>query len=168
VTAGNDGSIQLWDITGKKVVKSWSRLSINSINSISISPNGKILATAGDNSMITLSNLKGQQLSPPWKGDQGWIRSISFSPDGQLLATAGKEGTRLWNLQGQQLAKLDNNQGWDWTVRFSPDGQFLATGGIGGTRLWKLQRQQLPKLTEKKVLTEDRVRSVSFSPDGKN
>ncbi len=159
VTAGEDGTIKLWNFQGQPLLTWQNKLPTNCI---SISPNGQIVATAGNDGIITLWNLKGQQLTT-WKGNQGWIRSISFSPNGQLLATGGSDGTRLWNLQGQQLAKLESDQGWVWSVRFSPNGQLLASGGYDGTiRLWNLQGQQLAKLTGH----EDKVRSVSFSPDG--
>ena len=50
-----------------------------------------------------------------------------FSPDGQVLATASEDKTaRLWDRQGQELARL-NHEDEVKAVVFSPDGQVLAT-----------------------------------------
>ncbi|MHC5914697.1 MAG: nSTAND1 domain-containing NTPase [Nostoc sp.] len=160
-TAGDDGTVGLWNLQGKKL-KSW-RGNQRPLYSPSFSPNGQLLATAGEDGTVGLWNLQGQQLKT-WQGNQGWIRTISFTPDGQGLVTAGQDGTiRLWNLQGQQLKFWQAHNGWIWKVTFSPDGQRLATAGADNVaRIWDLQGKQLAEL---KGHTYP-VRSVSFSPDG--
>jgi hypothetical protein len=109
------------------------------VNSVSFSPDGKTLATAGGDGTARLWNLSGQQLAQ-FPGHQGWVRSVSFSPDGKTLATAGDDGTaRLWNLSGQQLAQFPAHQGSVKSVSFSPDGKTLATAGDNGTvKLWRV------------------------------
>jgi WD40 repeat protein len=132
--------------------------------SVSFSPDGKRLATAGDDT-ARLWNLSGQQLAV-FNGHQGAVRSVSFSPDGKRLATAAEDGTaRLWNLSGQQLAVFNGHQRWVNSVSFSPDGKMLATAGNDGTaRLWNLfTGQQLREFKEH----HGSVESVSFSPDSK-
>ena len=135
------------------------------VSSVSFSPDGKTIATAGDGT-VRLGNLSGQQLAE-WKAHQDGVLSVSFSPDGKTIATAGNGGTaRLWNLSGQQLAVLKGHQGLSGvtSVSFSPNGKTVATAGVDGTaRLWNLAGQQLAVLKGH----QRGVKSVSFSPDGK-
>ncbi|MEW6492282.1 MAG: GUN4 domain-containing protein, partial [Cyanobacteriota bacterium] len=74
------------------------------------------------------------------------------------------DGTaRLWDLSGQELARLTGHQDGVRSVSFSPDGQLLATGGEDGiVRLWSLTGQELTQLKGHRL----GVTSVSFSPKG--
>ena len=133
------------------------------IFSVTFSPNGQRLATAGEDGMARIWNVSGQQLTQ-LTGDQDRVRSVSFSPNGQHLATAGDDGTvRVWDLYGRQLAQLNGHQRWAVSVSFSRDGQLIATaGGDGTARLWNLLGQQITQFHGH----QGAVWSASFSPDG--
>ncbi len=129
----------------------------------SISPDGQLIVSAGEDGIVTLWNWRGQKKAR-WNTKQGRLMNLSFSPDGQKLATAGGDSTvRLWNLQGQQLALFQGHTDMVKGLSFSPDGQLLATSGRDKTiRLWNLQGQPLALLTGH----QKDVWSVAFSPDG--
>ncbi len=160
-TAGDDGTIKLWNLLGQQLAGWKGHLGI--VYDVCFSPNGQLLATAGRDGTARLWNLSGQQIAQ-FDGHSGWVYSVSFSPDGQLLATAGAGLTvRLWNLSGQQIAQFDGHHKEVWSVSFSPDGQFLATAGRDSTaRLWNLSGQQIAQFDGH----QGTVWSVSFSPNG--
>lgn len=162
VSAGDDGTICLWDLQGK-LLKTWKEEQ-SQILSISFSSDGQQFATAGQEGTVRVWNVQGNLLKE-WNPRLGWIRSINFSPKSQLLAIGGLNGTLLWNIENGQSRKLpepENN--WIWSVSFSPDGQQLATAGADGiARLWDLQGKLLKEFLQQR----DKLRSVSFSPNGK-
>ena len=161
-TAGEDGTIRLWNLEGKQLAKFHSHQ--EEVQSVSFSPDGKQLATSGHDGTARLWDLKGKQLAK-FQEHQGLVWRVVFSPDGKELATAGVDGTiRLWNLKGQQLAQFKDDHGGFTSISFSPNGKQLATSGYDGTvRLWDLKGKQLAVFQGH----QERVWSVSFSPNSK-
>jgi WD40 repeat protein/ABC-type dipeptide/oligopeptide/nickel transport system ATPase subunit len=93
---------------------------------------------------------------------------ISFSPNGKRLATSSSDGTtRIWDLEGKEIAKLQGHQGAVFSVVFSSDGKRLATNGSDGTaRIWDLEGKEIAKLQGHQG-HQGAVSSVVFSSDGK-
>src|SRR5262245_39360961 len=71
-------------------------------------PDGKRLATAGDDVAIHVWDVAtGQQLLT-LRGHTGTVESIAFSPDGKRLVSAGGDGTvRVWDAaSGKEVVQL--------------------------------------------------------------
>ncbi|HAA27909.1 MAG TPA: hypothetical protein DCE56_09920 [Cyanobacteria bacterium UBA8553] len=130
---------------------------------VCFSPNGQYIATTGNNGIVLIWNLSGQQLAR-WSTHQNIVYDLSFSPDGQKILTAGQDGiARLWNLSGQQIAQFNGHRGSLWCASFSPNGQQIATAGRDGiARLWNLSGQEIAQFKGHHL----GVWSVSFSPNG--
>lgn len=109
---------------------------------VRFSPDGQLLATAGNDGTIALWNLQGQLLKR-WQSEEGennQIWSVDFSPSDRLFATAAQNGVvRLWNFQGKEEKVWNAGIGWIRSIRFSPDGKLLATAGEKGVVIWNLQ-----------------------------
>ncbi|WP_370739360.1 WD40 repeat domain-containing protein, partial [Streptomyces fradiae] len=70
------------------------------VNSVAFSPDGKILATGGDEAAVRLWSMKaGRPLAIfAGRGDDAG-RSVAFSPDGKTMAAASDERTvRVWDV----------------------------------------------------------------------
>jgi WD40 repeat protein len=139
------------------------------IYGVSFSPDGQTIATASEDQMAKLWNLKGKNIQT-LKGHADRVWHVRFSPDGKTIATASWDGTiRLWNWNGQysrSLGILRDHKGWVFDVSFSPDGKTLASvGGDKIIRLWNLESNTLLHKWNSKH--GKNVVNVSFSPDGK-
>jgi len=147
------------------LLTSW-REHIASINTVAFSPDGKILASAGDDDVIILWDVKtGQPRHPPLVGHTEPINTVAFNPEGTLLASASDDGTIiLWDVaRGRpRLKPLTGHTDWVNDVAFSSDGNLLASAGAGQTViLWEVDTGQI-----RRRLTghTGAVGSVAFSP----
>ncbi|MFQ4165299.1 caspase family protein [Scytonema millei VB511283_2] len=172
-TISNSGTVSLWDSKGKKLDDiGGCRILVQDstpMTNVSISPDGKLLATAAfenGNGIICLWNLKSKQLIK-FRGNQGLINSVSFSPDSKQLATIGRDGTiRLWEgWEGQPLVAV-KGQNTVTSVSLSPDNKLIATGEEEGTvRLWNWKLQQKP-IREFPLQNSGQIWGLIFSSDG--
>jgi WD40 repeat protein len=138
------------------------------INDISVSPDGRTLATTSLDGAVRLWSLAthratGTPLHDP-DGRSGF-RGVAFSPDGSRLATAG-DRIRLWDVAGHEPigpAFPDDARSMPAEkIAFSPDGRTLATGDDGGAvRLWD------PVVHEQIGETLRGISAVAMSPAGR-
>jgi WD40 repeat protein len=134
-----------------------------SVNSVSFSPDGQMIASASDDQTIKLWSRDGTELKT-LTGHTSAITSVSFSPDGQTIASASEDETiKLWSRDGTELKTLRGHQGTVTSVSFSPDGQTIASSSGDKTiKLWSRDGAEIRTLTGHTSV----VTSVSFSPDG--
>jgi RNA polymerase sigma factor (sigma-70 family) len=143
-----------------------ARMGKGNINQIAHSPDGKVLAIAGDLGiwLYNASNLDEIGLLGEYAGD------VAFSPDGKLLASAqwDNSGVFLWDIQRKKQVGLLKPQfgASDVTsIAFSPDGKLLASGNCDKTvRLWDVDREKQLAVLQGHTGNPS---SIVFSPDGK-
>ena len=148
------------------------------INSISYSPDGKVLASGYDDDTVKLWSTQDGSLIRTLEVNGNYqtfypsmmkneVNSVAFSPDSKVLATGSNDSTvKLWSIQDRSLIRtLEWYDGPVLSVAFSPDGKVLASGsGEGTVILWSTQDGSLIRTLEGH---EWHVNSVAFSPDGK-
>ena len=161
-TGSTDGFLRLWSTESLQIIRTHDQGS--EINSVAFSPDGKLVASAGENRIVHIWNVTTGQLQCNLVGHTNEVLRVVFAPDSRHLVTASHDHTaRLWNIEGEQLHVLQH-QGEVVDVVFNPTGTLVATGARDRTALlWDTHSGQ-PKV--RSLLHDQAVRSVRFSPDG--
>jgi WD40 repeat protein len=139
------------------------------VNSISFSPDGKVLATASDDNTVKLWDIRTHKKKEVKTliGHIDRVNSVSFSPDGKVLATSSADKTvKLWDTRTyKEIKTLTTEKQEVRGISFSHDGKILAAATYSNTvKLWNTSNYELIKTLDGHRAW---VHSVSFSPDDK-
>ena len=149
--------VLMWDMTHYTLIK--QLLTCNSVESLDLSPDGKILTTS-EGLLWDLST--GQQIASL----EGAKSIMAFSPDGRILASGGERAIILWDVATRQPIgpPLEGHSLWDYNMSFSPDGKILASASRKSVELWDVANHQM--LAPPLEGHQSDVYSVAFHPNG--
>lgn len=195
-----DDAVRLWDVGSGKELRAlrWSkkggakgegRAFVKRVLSLEFSPDGRLLAVAGN--VVMYPYAEPHQINREYAGTVHlWdvsagrvvqtlssgttdINHASFSPDGKLVVSGSgdferdaraKSGVKVWDAAtGKEIRLLAGSYEYHdaVSVRVSPDGRYVAAADGGDGAIWDLNTGAL--LHE----LDDAGGHLAFSPDGK-
>ena len=167
-TIDKENQIKVWNLQGK-LLRKWrghdvkkNDIPLDVIQDISISSDGKTIATIGGfDKRVKLWNFSGK-LIRSWQLNDNLVTSIKFSPDGETFAIAGDKSVTLWNLKGNLLRKITGHKDSITALSFNSDGRMIATASNDKTvKLWQRDTGKLLQT----LTHQDNVYTVTFSYD---
>jgi len=173
VTAGDDGTARLWQISGKTA----SALSVlqghrGRVRSAQFSPDGRLVLTAGEDKTARLWDVATGQPAGVAGGVLRHPEAVlfaTFSPDGsQAITGCDDNNAYVWNLAGLDAGKvkftLQGHTAAVTSAAISPTGRRAVTGSQDGiAKLWDVEAGK-EILSLKRHTAE--LTSVHFAPDG--
>ena len=137
--SGSWEEARLWEVaTGEPLGPPLQHLGL--IRAMAFSPDGKYVATGGEDKIARVWTVNGGQPVGPPLPHAGGVLAVAFSPDDKTLATGCEDGAvRLWHTTGGKLLGPPMpHQGPVSFVKFGPEGRKVVSGGDGKVCLWEV------------------------------
>ena len=165
VTASNDGTVRIWDISKgkcKKVMRDDGKFML----SATYSPDDSYIAAASYDKYVRIWSAVSGKLIHKLEGHTDIVTNVSFSPDGGMLASGSEDNTIcIWDTNIWECKRvLKGHNRFVLSTAFSPDGLFLVSGSLDGTlRFWETEEGQCVCVLKGHT---DRVNNVLFHQGG--
>lgn len=141
------------------------------VYTVAISPNGKVLASGGEDNLVKLWEFPGGKLIRTISGGDhlrySCIESVCFTPDSRFLIGLSDSVARMWDVADGKVVRTFAGHATSITsLAVAPNGKILATSSYDDSiKLWDIE-----SAAEVRTLFDrdtDTANCVAFSPDGK-
>lgn len=167
LSGSNDGLVRIWNIFSAEQQQALEA-NPKGINRLVISPDGSTLATAGNDALIYLWDLRDGTELEPLIGGAFAVPDLAFiAPEsvGYQLVSVDGGVIRVRDVATSRLVISIRTGGPVQAIAVSPDGRQVAAARQEGlVQLWSLESGEL--LWEQTLLPKDEAWSLVFDPAG--
>ena len=165
---GDDGTVQLWDLTVDNQTQTTAWVTKNSTSLfMAQSPDGKQFAKGNSEGGVAIWDGNGKLLQT-LSGLTGAVYGSAFSPDGTRLVAGGENKlAAVWDTKsGKKLTEYHQHQAGIVPAAYDPKGRFVATADTKGMiNIWDPQNgKTIASLVQPGGGSVD---GLAFSPDGR-
>lgn len=110
------------------------------INAIAFSPDGRFIAAAGADGVVSLLDAKTGAVRRRMEGHAAAVLCVAVHPESKIIASGGADRSiRLWDAETGKLIRAINNHAEAVNaLAFSPDGKMLTSASSDrSVRIWQ-------------------------------
>ncbi|KAK3738537.1 hypothetical protein QZH41_012049, partial [Actinostola sp. cb2023] len=154
VSGSQDSTFKIWSIPlpnkdedglSSLVVKITEKAHDKDINSVTVSPNDKLLATGSQDKTTKVWRVKDGALMGTLRGHKRGVWCVQFSPVDQCIATASGDTTiKIWALSDMTCIKTFEGHGSSVlkVIFLSRGMQLMSSGSDGLVKLWTIKTNE--------------------------
>jgi WD40 repeat protein/predicted Ser/Thr protein kinase len=163
-TAGEDGSVRIWDVAQSKesIPPLWHH---SWVESVALDPAGnRVVSASGDMTAQVWDVATGNRVVPPFQHGE-LVRAALFIHDGSEVVTGSETGVlRVWNLKSPNpIRTIPAHEGHINSIALSPDARhILSCSDDHSVRVWDVDTWAL---SLELAGHTDRVMCAAYSPD---
>jgi WD40 repeat protein len=138
-SVSSDRRVILWDMESKTPLNIFTGHT-QAVKTLAFSPDGKLLATAGDDGLILIWDLADRKLVQTLSAHRWTISALSFIPGGNTLASASWDGNiKFWQVKsGQEIDCLSAHSMEVLGMAIGKDPQHIVTASRDRTaKIWQ-------------------------------
>ncbi len=165
--------VGVWNVADGELIRSLA-VHTQTVNATAFSPNGRWLASAGNDGAVGLWDMSDGALVYTLTLHTSGVAAVAFSPDSHTLASSAFDGqVILWDVDAgtpRTQLTVGTSAAAVYALAFSPDGTLLATGSAAPdslVRLWRVAdgAADANPLAELAGHPGD-IRALRFAPSG--
>jgi WD40 repeat protein len=158
---GNGDVLGLDVASGREVFR--TRAHRGGVLGVSLSPDGKLIATCGQDANAKIWRASGELLRELPGGTSAWVEHVAWAPAGGRLATAAGRKVRVWTAAGDPIVETEQLASTVTAIAWRADGSGLAATCYGGVHILPF----VPGAKVRHLAWKGSLISLAWSPNAK-